>query len=245
VPNDNANGKEHQPPHRKTNWSLIVGSLLVLFVILIGIIGPQVSAQDPMEEHTIIKIGDEWHIPPLDAFEVQGYTLGTDEFGRDLLTRILHAVRPTLIMVIIVASVRLVLGTLIGLGAGWSDGRIGRFLDILITAALSVPILMVALGAIALLGAEIGLLAFIVGLSINGWGETARFVREQTRLIKGQLYIESAHAMGASAFQMLIHHVLRQIMPMVWMLFAFEISGTLMVTGLGSWVILSARHWWR
>jgi ABC-type dipeptide/oligopeptide/nickel transport system permease subunit len=156
---------------------LIIGSLLVLFVILIGIIGPQIAPLDPMEEHAIIKVGDEWHVPPLDAFKVMGYTLGTDEFGRDMLSRILHAVRPTLIMVIIVASVRLVLGTLIGLGAGWSEGRIGRFLDMLITAALSVPILMVALGAIAMLGAEIGLLAFIVGLSINGWGETARFVR--------------------------------------------------------------------
>jgi peptide/nickel transport system permease protein len=229
-----ANGREVRAPHRKTNWSLLIGTMIVLFVVLIAVIGPRVAPHDPMEEHTILQVGDKWHIPPFDALKVKGYILGSDEFGRDLLSRILYAVRPTLIMVMVVAAVRLFIGTLIGLGAGWSNGRIGRFLDALITAALSVPILLVALGAIAMLGAEIGLLAFIIGLSINGWGETARFVREQTMVIKGQLYIESAKALGSSTFQMLFRHTLRQIMPMVWMLFAFEISGTLMVTaGLG------------
>lgn len=219
---------------RRTNWSLVIGSVIVLLIVLVGIFGRVLAPKDPMEENAILQVGDDWHIPPFNAFEVPGYLLGTDEFGRDLFSRILYAVRPTLFMVAIVAVVRLFLGTLIGLGAGWSNGRFGRIMDALISAALSVPILMVALGAIAMLGAEIGLLAFIVGLSLNGWGETARFVREQTRLVKGQLYIESAQALGASNFQMLFNHILRQIMPMIWMLFAFEISGTLMVTaGLG------------
>lgn len=227
-------GKDISAPHRKVNWSLLIGSLIVLFVGLIAILGPRIAPQDPMQEHAILQIGEKWFIPPFNAFQVQGYILGSDEFGRDLLSRIFYAVRPTLIMVTIVAVVRLFLGTLIGLGAGWSNGRVGRVLDGMISAALSVPILMVALVSIAMLGAEIGIMAFIVGLSINGWGETARFVSEQTRLTKGQLYIESAQALGASSFQMLTRHVLRQIMPMVWMLFAFEISGTLMVTaGLG------------
>ncbi len=228
------NGRDVRPLHHKINWSLLIGTLIVLFVVMIAAIGPQIAPQDPMAEHAILQVGNKWFIPPFNAFQVPGYFLGSDEFGRDLLSRILFAIRPTLIMVSIVAVVRLFLGTLIGLGAGWSNGRVGRFLDTLISAALSVPVLMVALGAIAMLGAELGLLAFIVGLSINGWGETARFVREQTKVIKDQLYIESARALGASTFQTVIQHILRQIMPMVWMLFAFEISGTLMVTaGLG------------
>ena len=236
------NGKAIQAPHRKVNWSLLIGSVIVLFVVVIAIIGPRVAPQDPNEEHAILQVGEKWVIPPFNAFQVKGYILGSDEFGRDLLSRILFAVRPTLIMVIIVAMVRLFLGTVIGLGAGWSTGRIGRILDGLISAALSVPIFMVALAAIAMLGSEIGLLAFIVGLSINGWGETARFVREQTRLTKGQLYIESAHGLGASSIQVLTRHVLRQIMPMVWMLFAFEISGTL--NGDCRIGFLGLLYWW-
>jgi peptide/nickel transport system permease protein len=222
------------PPRRKINWSLLIGSTIVLIVVAIALVGPLIAPQDPMAEHAIIQVGGTWVIPPFNAFQVPGYLLGSDQFGRDMLSRILFAVRPTLIMVSIVAVARLFLGTIIGLGAGWFNGRLGRALDTAISAALSIPILLVALGAITVLGTGNGLVPFIVGLSINGWGETARFVREQTQLIKGQLYIESARSLGSSTLQILIHHILRQIMSMVWMLFAFEISGTLMVTaGLG------------
>ncbi len=220
-----------RPPRQKPNLSLILGCLIVLLVILIATLGPYVAPQDPMEEHAILQAGGKWYIPPFNAFEAPGYPLGSDQFGRDMLSRLLYAVRPTLVMVAIVAIVRLFLGTLIGLVAGWSKGRAGHFLDGLISAALSVPILLVALGAITMLGSVSGLIAFIVGLSINGWGETARLVRQQTQLIKGQLFIESARSQGASVFHILYQHILRQIMSMVWMLFAFEISSTLMVTG--------------
>jgi peptide/nickel transport system permease protein len=219
--------------HRKSfhiNWPLLLGTLIVIFLIFIAIAGPQLAPKDPLEEHVILKIGDEWKLPPFRAFSVPGFPLGSDQFGRDLLSRVLWAIQPTLIMVALVSVVRLLLGGIIGLGAGWSAGRIGRWLDTSISAALAVPVLMVALGAIAMLGAELGLVAFIIGLSINGWGETARIVREQTQVIKGQLYIEAARAMGSSSLQILGRHVLRQIMPMIWMLFAFEISHTMMVT---------------
>ncbi len=220
--------------HQAVNWSLIVGSLLVLVVVALAMLGPRLAAQDPLEEHTIMKVGEDWVTSPFSPFSVPGFPLGSDQYGRDLLSRILWGVGPTLSMVATVAVVRLLLGTLIGLGAGWFNSRLGRGLDMLISGALAVPVLIIALGAIAMLGAEIGLLAFIIGLSINGWGETARIVRDQTQLIKSQLYIEAAHALGASTFSILSRHILRQVMPMVWMLFAFEISNTMMATaGLG------------
>ena len=94
--------------------------------------------------------------------------------------------------------------------------------------------LLVALAAIAIVGVEIGVWAFIIGLSLTGWVETGQQVREQTRIVKGQVYIEAAHALGASNRQILISHVLLQILPMTAMLFAFEVSSTLMTTaGLG------------
>jgi peptide/nickel transport system permease protein len=224
----------YRPPKRRINWSLLIGSFIVAIVIAIALVGPLLAPQDPMAEHSIVQVGNTWEIPPFNAFQVPGYPLGSDQFGRDMLSRILFAVRPTLIMVSIVAITRLILGTIIGLGAGWSNGRLGHALDTAISAALSIPILLIALGTITVIGTSNGLIPFIIGLSINGWGETARFVREQTQLVKGQLYIESARSLGSSTFQILVKHILRQLMPMVWMLFAFEISGTLMVTaGLG------------
>jgi len=208
--------------------------LIVAFVILLAIIGPYLAPQDPMEENAIIQVGGEWETPPFTPFAVPGYPLGSDQFGRDLLSRLQWAARPTLIMVLAVAAVRLVLGIAIGMGAGWSEDRVGHALDAAIGATLSVPVLIVALAATAVIGVECGQLAFVVGLSITGWVETARFVREQTQLVKGKLYIEAARALGASDGSILLTHVLRQIMPAVWLLFSFEISSTLMTTaGLG------------
>lgn len=223
-----------KPTRLRVNWSMIIGSLIVFLVVIAALLGPKIAPRDPLEENVIVKIDDTWETPPLAPFRFREYLLGTDQFGRDLLSRVLWAIQPTLVMVVTVALVRLILGTIIGLAAGWSSGKAGQWLDIMITGALAVPVFIVTLGAIAMLGAEMGLMAFVIGFSINGWGETARVVRSQTQAVKKNLYIEAAQALGSSQRRVIIGHVLRQIMPMIWMLLAFEISNTLMVTaGLG------------
>jgi peptide/nickel transport system permease protein len=219
---------------RRRNWSLLIGGAIVFLIVVVAILGPSLAPQDPLEEHKMIQVEDGWEKAPFPIFTVPGFPLGSDERGRDLLSRLLWAVRPTMVMVAVVALVRLVLGTMIGLTAGWSTGRLGRLLDGLIGGGLAVPILMVALAAIAAVGLEVGVAAFIIGLSVTGWAETARIVREQTRLVRGQQYVEAAQALGLSDGRIMVQHVLRQIMPMVWMLLALEIAGTLMATaGLG------------
>jgi peptide/nickel transport system permease protein len=219
--------------HRRINWTLVWGFLFVGIITTFALIGPYIAPKDPLEEALIIKIGEEWQVPPFRLF-TPGYPLGSDQFGRDLWSRLLWGIKPTLQMVIIVAVVRLFLGILIGLLAGWSSSRFGRFLDSMIEAAISVPVLLVALCVIAILPVELMIWPFILGLSLTGWVETAQQVREQTRIIKNQTFVEAARALGATRPQILIGHILRQILPMLLMLFAFEISNTLMITaGLG------------
>ncbi len=225
-----------QPRRLARNWPMLIGLLLISAVTTLGIRGPSMAPRDPLEENLIIHDveQDKWFIPPFTAFEVDGFPLGSDEFGRDLYSRLLHAIRPTLEMVLVVASVRLVLGTLIGLFAGWSTGRAGRLFDSLISGALALPGLLVALGAIAIVGVELGVKAFVIGLSITGWAETARIVREQTRTIRGEVYVEAAQALGSTDPEIVFRHVLRQIRSMLVMLLAFEVGSTLMLTaGLG------------
>jgi ABC-type dipeptide/oligopeptide/nickel transport system permease subunit len=220
-------------PRRRRNWPLILGAALFFLIAFLAIAGPALAPRDPLEENLIIQVNGKWEVPPYELF-TPGFPLGSDEFGRDLLSRLLWGIRPTMVMVLIVASVRLVLGVIIGLVAGWSNGVTGRGLETMIEGALSIPVLMVALGAIAVVGVEMGIWAFIIGLSLTGWVESAQQVRDQTRIIKGQEYVQAAHALGASNRQMLVNHVLRQIMPMTVMLYAFEMSSTLMTTaGLG------------
>jgi len=228
-------GKEslEQAPRKKLNWPLSVGLSLVIIITFLAIVGPTLAPNDPSEEHIITLIDGQWYVPPFDL-GTPGYPLGSDRFGRDLYSRLLWGIRPTMILVAVVAVVRLVIGVIIGLSAGWFTGKSARFLNGLIQIALSLPILLVALGAIALVGVELGIWAFIIGLSLTGWVDTAIQVREQTRIVKGQVYVEAASAIGASNHQILSNHILKQITPMLLMLFAFELSSTLMLTaGLG------------
>jgi ABC-type dipeptide/oligopeptide/nickel transport system permease subunit len=216
------------------NWPLWLGLLIVLCVTIAACFGPLLAPRDPLEENRVVQSGERWYTPPFPAFSIAEFPLGSDRFGRDLLSQLLWAIRPTLMMVLLVAAVRLSLGLVIGLGAGWSEGRAGRQFDTLISGALAIPGLMIALVAIAAIGVELGIWAFIFGLSITGWAETAQIIREQTRMIKHQAYIEAAQACGASDFQIIATHVLRQLAPMIWMLLSFEVSNTLTTTaGLG------------
>ena len=92
------------PPHKRANWPLIAGLVLVTITAIIAIMGPSIAPKDPREEHIITMIDGQWYIPPFDI-GTPGYPLGSDIFGRDLYSRLLWGIRPTMIMVIIVALV--------------------------------------------------------------------------------------------------------------------------------------------
>ena len=234
---------------RNRNWTLLSGLLLVGFMTLIAIIGPDLAPQDPMKENYALSVDGQVRTPPYAAFKIPGYPLGTDRWGRDLLSRILWGVRPTLIMVASVAGFRMAVGIVVGLLIGWAEGNRARRLDSFLSTLLSIPVLIVALIGIYAIGVEKGLWAFIFGLGFTGWAETARMVGEQTRLVKRQTFVEAARALGAGERQILFNHILRQIMSLVWVLLAFEISSTLLVAaelgflgyyiGGGIWIEIS------
>jgi ABC-type dipeptide/oligopeptide/nickel transport system permease subunit len=213
----------------RQNWTLLIGVGLVGFMILIALIGPSLAPQNPMQENFALSVDGGIRTPPYPAFRIPGYPLGTDRWGRDMLSRILWGVRPTLIMVTAVAGFRLVVGIILGLLMGWADGRRARRLDALLSSLLSLPVLIVAMIAIYAVGVDKGLWAFIFGLGLTGWAESARMVSEQTRLVKRQTFVEAARALGAGERLILFNHILRQIMSLVWVLLAFEISSTLLV----------------
>jgi ABC-type dipeptide/oligopeptide/nickel transport system permease subunit/outer membrane protein assembly factor BamB len=214
---------------RNLNWTLLMGAILVGAMILIAIMGPILAPQDPMKENFALSVNGNIRTPPYPAFAIPGYPLGTDRWGRDLWSRILWGVRPTMIMVTVVAGFRLAAGIILGLLIGWAEGRRARRLDSILSSLLSVPLLIVALIGIYAIGMDKGLWAFVFGLGLTGWAETARMVSEQTRLVKRQTFIEAARALGAGEHLILFNHILRQIMSLVWVLLAFEISSTLLV----------------
>ena len=198
-------------------------------VVVIAVAGPWLAPQDPMARTSVLNIDGKWVGPPFPAFS-NGFLLGSDRAGRDIFSRLLWAVRPTLSLVIIIAAVRLLLGLGIGLAAGYGTGWGQRAASVATRLALAVPVLVVALATIAFVGIQRGLLAFLLGLSLTGWAETARYVETQTRVIRQQPFMEAARSMGAPSAHQVIYHILRHLLPLTAMLLAIEISSTLMTT---------------
>jgi peptide/nickel transport system permease protein len=214
----------HNPP-------LLAGAAIVLALALVAVAGPALSPRGPLERTLIAEIGGRTLGVPFPPFQSWEFPLGSDRFGRDLLSRLLWAVRPTLLLVTIVAAVRLAVGVLIGAVAGWSHRLPGRALSALIDGALAIPVLVVALAAITAVGIELGLPAFIVAMCLTGWAETAQGVRAQTQLLADRPFIQAARALGASGPQIMIRHIARHLAPLLAMLFAFEVSAALMLAG--------------
>lgn len=216
------------------NVPLTVGAILCALSLAVAVFGPLVAPRDPLEFNYVAFSGDTPISPPFPPFTAAEFPLGSDAFGRDILSQLLWAVRPTLALAGLVAAVRLSLGALAGLVAGWRTDGPGRLANGAISAALSLPTLLVSLAAIAALGGRLGAGAFIIGLCLTGWAETARLFREETRIVRTQIYVEAARASGLSEWQIALRHGLRQLTPLAWQTFTFEISGTLLaIAALG------------
>lgn len=220
-----------EPPFRARrpfNFPLWIGALLTCLVAAVAVWGPAWAPRDPMQTNPILEFDGVWVAAPFPPFQYEGFPLGSDANGRDILSQVLWAVRPTMIMVTIVALVRLVVGVVIGLAAGWLTGKTGSFLNSLVAAAVSAPTLITALAVIAAVGIDLGVTAFILGLAATGWAETARLISDLTRRIRSMEFIEAARSLGQSNFGLIRQHVWRQVTPMLSMLAAFEISSTLL-----------------
>ncbi len=213
-----------------SNLPLWTGLALVILFALAALFGPVLAPRNPMEQNFAIEIDGSIRRPPIGPLVHPDYPLGTDNQGRDMLSRILWAVRPTFIMVGLAAALRLFLGILLGLYIGWGAGPGARRMESLLSSALSIPQLIVALIGVTAIGIDNGLPAFIFGLSLNGWAETARIITDQTRIIKKQTYIEAAQSLGASNRRILFTHVLNHILPLAGMLAAFEISAVMLLS---------------
>lgn len=218
------------------NYPLWIGIILTGFFLLIAIFGPRFAPHDPTAVMTdVLMVGGKAFIPsvqPVPPLVTSEFLLGTDIAGRDLFSRFLWAVRPTLILCSIIAALRLALGVILGLAAGWFGGFAERVIDILIHVSLAVPILLFALAVITLLGSDdhnYELPTFIVALVATGWAGTAVFVKNSTLVTKREPYIESARSLGATPGRILGRHVLPQLWPALPALISFELAATLLV----------------
>mgnify|MGYP000908180867 CR=1 FL=1 len=170
---------------RKTQRALFAAAALYLIVLgVAAIAAPIVSPYNPTEQNLDTRFSAPGH----------GHLLGTDNFGRDTLSRVIYGSRSALIVGIIAVSISLTVGSVIGLAAGLGSRRLDSFLMLLMDSILSFPTILLSITVVSCLG--YGIVQVMLALGIIYSPVFARLVRAETLAIKTEGYIEASRALG-------------------------------------------------
>jgi peptide/nickel transport system permease protein len=182
----------------RLNLPLLIGAAVVLLSIGLALTAPWLTSHDPLE------IADASLSPPSSQ-----YLLGTDQLGRDVLTRILYAARSSLAAACLSAALAFASGTMIGLLAGYSSGLLDACLMRVLDVLQAFPALLLAIALVAALGPNLPNLVFTMGLLFMP--RFARVARASTLSVRERDYIAAAIGLGVSRARILYRHVLPNI----------------------------------
>lgn len=226
----------HRPNSRKGNGSNIIQKVAILLAVLLAvaaIFAPLLTPFDPLEQSLLARLR-----PPL-GFEryAPGHLLGTDELGRDVLSRALYGLRLTLALAFAGAVIGLLLGGLLGLVAGLRRGWVEDAIMALVDMQIAIPFTLVALLVLAVMGSSLTVLVLVLGIA--GWEQYARIVRGEVRRIAAQPFLEAVRTAGAGPLYTAHRHVLPNIVSPLVVQFTLALSNivilesTLSFLGLG------------
>ncbi|MFL7813472.1 MAG: ABC transporter permease subunit [Anaerolineales bacterium] len=232
-----ADAEEIEP--RKVPWKgifnppFVLGSLIVIFLIVIVWFGPKFASYDPyITSRSVPSYYDSENRvmvrPPFLPSSV--YPLGTDRFGNDILSLLFYGARVTLISCLYITAGRVLLGLILGGIAGWYEGsRFDRIMMRTSAVIASIPLLLSAMLMILALDIHKGVWVFVVSLSVLGWTEIAQIVRGEFIRIKEMLYVEAARALGLTRMQIIIRHALPNVLSYLMSISFLEMGSVLLI----------------
>jgi peptide/nickel transport system permease protein len=207
----------------RRNRLAMAGLIISLTLILVAIFAPLLAPHDPIAQDLSRRL-----LPPL----TEGNFLGTDDFGRDILTRLLYGSRITLYIVLLVILTApvfgLIVGTVAGYFGGWTDTILMRITDIF----LAFPKLILALALVAVLGR--GMENAVLAIALTSWPPYARVARAETLTVRTSDYIAAVRLQGAGPLRVIWGHIMPMCLPSVIIRVTLDMAGVILTAaGLG------------
>ena len=210
--------------NNKTSW---VGLAILVLAILAAVFAPLIAPQDPLAQNILDRLK-----PPSAE-----HWLGTDYFGRDTMSRLLHGARFSLIIGVAATLSATVIGAAIGMFAGWRGGRLDAVTMLAMDILLAFPTLILGLMVVAMLGPSMP--NIIAAIALTSIPTFARVARAPTIVMKSRDFVEASRALGYSDLRILARHILPNIlseilvMATLWLANAIRTEASLAFIGLG------------
>ncbi len=210
--------------------NLAIGGVLVGLLVLVAMLAPVIAPFDPVRDADL----NHYLRPPGGTF-----LLGTDTFGRDVLSRIVYGARISLGVGIVVQASALAVGVTLGLLAGFYGGRVDNLIMRFAEVIFAFPGLLFAIAIMAVIGPS--LYNVFLALGLVSWTSLARVVRGEVLSLKEQEYVEAARAGGASNARIILRHILPNTMAPVIVLVTLGIGGAILAEASLSFLGLGAQ----
>lgn len=220
-------------PRRRVPWLAVLAVGFVGSLFLMAAAAPFIAPHDPVRQSLRLRLKP----PTMEAADGRAHPFGTDHLGRDVLSRVIHGSRVSLLIGFAAVGVGSLVGATLGIVAGYRRGWFDTVIMTLADAQLAFPFILLAIGIIAVLGPSFPTLVVVVGLS--GWMTYARVLRAQVLVLRSREFVDAIHGLGGSTLRIILRHILPNVLSSLVVIATLELAraivleATLSFLGLG------------
>ena len=212
------------------NTNALIGLIIAVMIINIAIFAPFIAPFHYAKQNFTDSL-----LPPFSP----GHILGTDEFGRDLFSRLIFGARISLEVGLVATSLAAFIGVFLGLISGYFGKKIDLIIGVIVDVCWSFPLILLALILIAILGPSLNNVMLSVGLT--SWAGFARVTRGEVLSLKEREFVEAARALGKSNFRIIFRHILPNTAPAIIVMFSLTMANAILIEAGLSFLGLGAQ----
>jgi peptide/nickel transport system permease protein len=214
---------------------LLIGATVLILIVLMAVAAPLLAPHDPYAQDLSRRL-----IPPL--WHDRGtwaHPFGTDNLGRDYLSRVIYGARISLLIGLSVMIISGLIGATLGLAAGYFGGRVDMAVTFIITVRLAMPLILVALAVVAMVGGSLWIVILVLGLL--KWDRFAVVMRAATQQVRSLDYVAAAEATGASTARIIVGEVLPNVLPHLIVVASVEAASAILLEAALSFLGLGVQ----
>ena len=217
------------------HYSLLFGLIVLALIAFAAILAPLLTSHDPYTQSLATRMKPPFWLPGTDPAHI----LGTDQLGRDYLARLLYGARISLLIGFVTALISGVIGTLLGVAAGYFGGKVDLAVTFLINVRLAMPVVLVALAVVALFGGSLQVVIMVLGFLL--WDRFAVVMRSSVMQIRDLEYVNAAKAIGCSTTRIIFSEIMPNIVNNLIVVMTLEMAHAILLEAALSFLGLGVQ----